>query len=120
MLSSIATNRLKFYGKDKIAVTYITKEDLKKVNACTGDHEGIVNIGRNIEGIEVSIFLREEDNDFYRVSLRSNNIVDVSEIASKFDGGGHTRAAGCDMHDNLETSIRKLIRETNKYLWMEL
>ncbi len=116
MLSSIATNRLKFYSKDRVAVTYITQEDFKEVEACTGDHEGIVNIGRNIEGIEVSIFLREVDKDFYRVSLRSNDQVDVSEVASKFAGGGHTRAAGCDMHYNLETSIKKLVKETNKYL----
>ena len=116
MLSSIATNRLKFFSKDRVAVTYITQEDFKQVKACTGDHEGIVNIGRNIEGIEVSIFLREVDKDFYRVSLRSNAEVDVSEVASKFSGGGHTRAAGCDMHYDLETSIKKLVRETNKYL----
>ena len=116
ILSSIATNRLKFYGKEKIAVTYITKEDLEKVNAHVGDHEGIVNIGRNIEGVEVSIFLREEEKDLYRVSLRSNSIVDVSEVASKFGGGGHTRAAGCDIEGPLESSIRKLVRETNKYL----
>ena len=116
LLSSIATNRLSFHSSDKIAVTYITLKDFKEVKANAGDHEGIVNIGRNIEGVEVSIFLREVENDFYRVSLRSNNYVDVSEIAATFSGGGHSKAAGCDMHNNLETSIKKLVKETNKYL----
>ena len=116
MLSSIATSRLNFYSKDRIAVTYVTQDDFKDVDASVGDHEGIVNIGRNIEGVEVSIFLREVEPSFYRVSLRSNDIVDVSEVASKFDGGGHTKAAGCDIHYDLETSIKKLVRETNKYL----
>ena len=116
MLSSIATSRLNFYTKDKIAVTYITQDDFKKVNASVGDHEGIVNVGRNIEGVEVSIFLREVEPELYRVSLRSNDYVDVSEVASNFEGGGHSRAAGCDMHYDLATSIKKLVRETNKHL----
>lgn len=116
MLSSIATSRLKFYLKDKVAVTYVTGDDFKKVQASVGDHEGIVNIGRNIEGVEVSIFLREVESELFRVSLRSNDYVDVSEIASKFEGGGHSRAAGCDMHYDLDNSIKKLVRETGKYL----
>lgn len=115
-LSTIATSRIKFYSHDQIAITYITKEDIKKSKANVGDHEGIVNIGRNIEGVEVSIFLREVEPDFYRVSLRSNNYVDVSEIASKFAGGGHSRASGCDLHENLDTSVKKLIKEVKKYL----
>ena len=116
MLSSIAISRLKFYSKGKIAVTYVSLTDFNNVHAAVGDHEGIVNIGRNIEGVEVSIFLREVEEDYYRVSLRSNEYVNVSDIASKFDGGGHTRAAGCDIRDDLESSVKKLVRETNKYL----
>lgn len=115
-LSSIATSRLKFYQKDRVAVTYVTEDDFKKVNATVGDHEGIVNVGRNIEGVEVSIFLREVEKDHYRISLRSNDYVDVSEVASIFDGGGHSRAAGCDVFLSLDVAIKKLVKETGKYL----
>lgn len=116
LLTSIATNRLSFYYDDCVAVTYVTLDDFKNTKASVGDHEGIVNIGRNIEGVEVSIFLREVDNDLYRVSFRSNHYVNVSDIASKFDGGGHSRAAGCDIYSDLDTSIKRLVWETKKYL----
>lgn len=115
-LSSIATSRLKFYGNDKIALTYVTKNDLDRVKAAVGDHEGIVNVGRNIEGVEVSIFLREDDDGTYKVSLRSNDTVNVSEIAEVFDGGGHDRAAGCTMTDPLDVAVKKLVKETIKRL----
>lgn len=115
-LSSIATSRLKFYSKDRIAVTYVTMEDMKKVKAEVGDHEGIVNVGRNIEGVEVSIFLREYQPNIYKVSFRSNNEVDVSEIAKIFDGGGHSRAAGCNIELPLDTAIKKIVKETIKKL----
>lgn len=115
-LSTVATSRLKFYCKDRVALTYITLDDMKKCRAEVGDHEGIVNVGRNIEGVEVSIFLREVEDNFYRVSMRSNDYVDVSEVASIFGGGGHSKAAGCDIRMDLDTAIKKLVKETNKVL----
>ena len=114
-LTSIATSRLEFLNHGKIAITYITAEDMKKTGAKTGDHEGIVNVGRKVEGVSVSIFLREEV-DGYRVSLRSNDETDVSEIAKVFDGGGHSKAAGCTIDEPLEIAMKKLIKETIKNL----
>ncbi len=114
-LTSIATSRLEFVNNGKIAITYITKEDMKKTEAKTGDHEGIVNVGRKVEGVSVSIFLRE-DEEGYRVSLRSNDETDVAEIAKTFDGGGHSKAAGCTINEPLEIAIKKLIKETVKNL----
>lgn len=115
-LLTIANSRLKFYSNDKIAVTYVTMDDMKKVHATTGDHEGIVNVGRNIEGVEVSIFLREDVDGTYKVSLRGNDLVNVSDIAEVFDGGGHERAAGCTMDCPIDVAIKKLVKETNKRL----
>ena len=115
-LASIATERLKFYCNEKIALTYLTKEDFIKAKALPGDHEGIVNIGRNIEDVEVSIFLREELENNYKVSLRSNSYVNVSEIAEVFDGGGHEKAAGLTIEENLDNAIKKLIKETKNRL----
>lgn len=115
-LSKIAIERLKFYNKDKIALTYITKDDMKKVNAQLGDHEGIVNIARNIEGVEVSIFLREDEDGMYKVSLRSNGDINISDVAEVFGGGGHERAAGCTFDCSLDEAIKKLIKEVNKIL----
>ena len=47
--------------------------------------------------MEVAIFLHELAPQKFKVSLRSKKIVDVSEIARYFGGGGHVRAAGVTM-----------------------
>ncbi len=44
----------------KVTFTYITIKDEEEVNAEPGDHEGLVEIGRDIEGVEVSIFVRQK------------------------------------------------------------
>lgn len=115
-LTSIATSRLQFFSKNRIAITYITRDDIKKTDAKVGDHEGIVNVGRNIEGIKVSIFLREDEDGSYKVSFRSNNDVNVAEIAEVFGGGGHTKASGCSVSMPLSIAIKSLIKETEKVL----
>ena len=115
-LFSVATSRLKFYSEGMIAVTYITRKDFEKAHANVGDHEGIVNIGRNIEGVKVSVFLKEDEDGAYKVSLRGNDDVDVAEVAKVFDGGGHKQASGCVFRESLDSSIKKLVKEINKIL----
>lgn len=114
-LKKIAQKRLAFYYDEKVAFTYILKEDDLKLGTKTGDHEGIVEIGKDIEGVDVSIFARYQDGK-YRVSLRSNNDVDVSIIAKSFNGGGHKQAAAFVSELSLEEIKEKLILEVGKYL----
>ena len=75
-------NRMEILEDGKVTFTYITNQDLKDVNAEIGDHEGLVELGRDIEGVEVSIFIREKDEaeNTYKVSMRSNNYVNVSDV----------------------------------------
>lgn len=94
LLHRIALNRLELLENGKIAFTYITKSDEEAVNAENGDYDGIVEQGRDIEGVEISIFLRETEKGI-KASLRSKNYVNVSELCRIFGGGGHIRAAGC-------------------------
>ncbi len=80
-----------------------------------GDHEGLVEIGRDVENVEVSILLREIENGF-KVSLRTNEYVNATEVCAIFGGGGHIRAAGCTIHFPLEQSKEKIIERVKTYL----
>lgn len=111
-LRRIAESRLEFFYGDKATFTFITLEDEEKVHSETGDHEGIVNIGKCIEGVEVSAFVRElKDGKGWRVSLRSNEYVNVSDVALLFGGGGHPRAAGCTIQGDLQHVKDKIMNE---------
>lgn len=114
-LTRKAMDRMEFFEDDKIAFTYITMEDQENVNAENGDHEGIVNIGRSIEGVEVSVFARETEKGF-KISLRSNSYVNVSDICLVFGGGGHIRAAGCLIQATIEQVKVKLISQIKSQL----
>ena len=114
-LHRIALNRLEFLENGRVAFTYITKEDEAKVGASNGDYDGIVENGRDVEGVEVSVFLRETSNGI-KVSLRSKENVNVSQVAMIFGGGGHVRAAGCKIQGNIEQVKNQILNTVRGYL----
>lgn len=114
-LHRIAMNRIELLEDSKIAFTYITREDEKMVGAENGDYDGIVEKGRNIEGVEVSIFIREL-SDGLKASLRSKNYVNVSEVCVAFGGGGHPRAAACKIQGSIDQAKMQIINKVKETL----
>ena len=119
-LSRIADSRLEFLEDGKVAFTYITNKDEQSVNAKMGDHEGIVERGRDIEGVEISIFLHEvkDKPNGFKISLRSKKYVNVADICLMLGGGGHPRAAGAYASGTIEQIKEKILNEARKQ-WME-
>lgn len=114
-LHKIAQDRLEFLEDGKVTFTYITKADEEKVGAENGDYDGIVENGRDIEGVEVSIFLRETEKGI-KGSLRSKNYVNVSEVCMMFGGGGHIRAAGCTIQGTIEQAKSQILNRVRACL----
>ena len=111
-------DRMEFFEDGKVSFTYITNKDLDDVNALPGDHEGLVEIGREVEGVEVSIFVRQrEDNEnAFKISMRSNDYVNVSDVCLMFGGGGHEKAAGASILGDLDSVKQKVLNEVKKVL----
>ena len=83
------------------------------------DLDGIVNQLRITKGVDCAVFLYESGLLEYKVSMRSNDKVDVAAVASIFGGGGHKKAAGCTMNgtpydviNNLSEHIEKQLMDT--------
>ena len=72
------------------------------------DLDGVINQLRIVKGVECAIFMYETGSMEYKVSMRSNGLVNVSQIACVFGGGGHVRAAGCTMKGTPHDVINNL------------
>lgn len=116
LLTKRVMDRMEILEDGKVTFTYITLQDEEEVGAEPGDHEGLVEIGRDIEGVEVSIFIRQREESLYKISLRSGNIVNVSDVCLMFGGGGHPRAAGANVQGNVEQVKEKVLKEVRKAL----
>ncbi len=80
----------------EMAVSAISFEDLKKINAKLEDLSGVVSIINTVPDIRVALLLTQIDETHVKGSLRStqNAGVDVAKMAEQFGGGGHKLAAG--------------------------
>ena len=100
----------------KVIVSYVPLEVQRLYGIGNSDMGGIIDQLRVTKGVEVAILLKEANKREWKVSLRSNSIVDVSKISVMFAGGGHVRAAGCTMYGSAHDCINSLTKEIEKQL----
>lgn len=105
---------INLYFDNKLGVASISQKTLSDYNVEMGDIDGVVEFIREIKEVEVSCVLKEYNNST-KVSLRSKNDIDVAEISVKFGGGGHTKASGFEIDDNIENTKKIIINEFRKY-----
>lgn len=94
----------------------VPKRVMQFYEAKPSDLSGVIDELRTTEGVEVAILLTEKDTVEYKVSMRSNKIVDVSKIATFFGGGGHIHAAGCEIKGSAFDVINNITEHIDKQL----
>lgn len=92
----------------KIIFSAIKKRDMDMYGVDGSDMDGIIDQLRITEGVECAIFLYEKEEGIFKVSMRSNGKVNVSEIARTFGGGGHIKAAGCTMEGDMRDIVNNI------------
>ncbi len=106
----------KLYLDGKVIVTYLTKENLAEFHCTTKDLDGIVNQLRVTKGTEVAVFLYESEDGSFKASFRVTGDINVAEIAQSFGGGGHVKAAGCNIFGTIDEVIERILEEIKKRL----
>ncbi|MFO7953064.1 MAG: bifunctional oligoribonuclease/PAP phosphatase NrnA [Bacillota bacterium] len=110
MMLKEALAGLEIYESGKIALATLSKDIRERCGASPGELEGIVNYTRDIEGVELGILFYVENSREVKIGFRSK-IVDVSELAGRFNGGGHARAAGCRLYEDYKTVKQKVLEQ---------
>ena len=114
LFQNYLVSNAKFCFNNKVAYTTISKETIEKFSAKDEYTEGIVETLRSIAGVEIALVLKESDNGV-KVSFRTKE-KDATKIASKFNGGGHKRAAGCTIKEKLPKALELLLNETKQLI----
>ena len=111
--------KLEIIPELRTALIYLSKEELERFQVVTGDTEGLVNLGLNIENVVLSVLIIDRSK-LVKMSFRSKGDFAVNEYAEKyFSGGGHKNASGGQSEDSLENTVAKF-RETIKLYEKEL
>ncbi len=96
-LLGFVLNNFELYNEAKIAFIYINKEVLLETGAKRYDTKNIINYLRDIVNVRVAVMILEEKYGGFKVSIRSEDEIDISCVARDFDGGGHKNSAGFEV-----------------------
>ena len=107
---------VEFYAKGRIGFGYATREMMQKVNAELQDTDGFVETLRDIKGVEISIFVKEQEEKQMKIGLRTKSSVDATQIVVPFGGGGHARAAGCTIIGSIEEVRDRIVSMAKQVL----
>jgi phosphoesterase RecJ-like protein len=102
--------------KDGVVWTTLTLEDRVNSGYKHDDDADLTNLLSAIEESRVSVLFVEQNATHTKVSWRSIPGVDVSVLASEFNGGGHAAAAGADCPGTLAEVEEKVLVRTMAYL----
>lgn len=108
-LNAEITANLEFYMENKVCVAVVDEKMLEKYSLAFGEADDIASIPRSIVGVEVGVYIKVKGEKECKVSLRSNEYVDVSQIAKQLGGGGHIRAAGVAVNETREDTLRLIL-----------
>lgn len=108
-LMGLTIQTLELLEEGKVAFLTVTEDMLRQAGAREEDCDGLVNLGRNIAGVEASALFKQRVNGEVKVNLRSKKHLDVASIAARYGGGGHVRAAGFTVNEDLQTLRSKIL-----------
>jgi phosphoesterase RecJ-like protein len=109
---------LELHYEGNIATIYQKQEWLLTTGADFNECDDIVDEILKISVVKVALYLREDKNHI-RISLRGkgDNQIDLSQIANKFNGGGHKNAAGVILNDvTIQQAIKQLLDTLKSYI----
>ena len=104
-------SKLSSLDDGKITYATLSSAELSELGIAAENFETAIDIIRSVRGAEISVFLRQIDENKYKASLRSVG-QDVAAVAKRFGGGGHVRAAGCTVAaDSIDLALEAVLKE---------
>jgi phosphoesterase RecJ-like protein len=99
-----------------LAWVTVPPEALERHGATPDDLEGIVEYPRSIAGVRLALLFRQIANGRIKVSFRSMGAVNVADLAHRFGGGGHAKAAGASFEGSMAGVQERVLEAARGFL----
>ena len=112
----MALESLEFYYDDRCALICLTWDQIQAAGVAGAELEDLTSLPRSIEGVEVGLTLRQQKDGSFKISVRTGHDTNACNIARRLGGGGHPRAAGCEISGNPDNAKHAILEEVKKEL----
>jgi len=108
-MTNLILSTLELSHDNRVGFVYITEDMLKESNLELDDTDGVIENVRDIDSVEVALFIKEVSPNVYKGSARSKRFYDVSSYCMQFGGGGHVHAAGFTIEGSFEEIKERML-----------
>ena len=105
----LIVERMHRYEEGRIAVALISRSLLDEAGATEEDLEDIAAFLGQIEGVETSVTIREQEGGTCKLSVRTSGGLNATKVCALLGGGGHAAAAGCTVSGTLEEAEKAIL-----------
>ncbi|BED92208.1 MAG: DHH family phosphoesterase [Candidatus Improbicoccus pseudotrichonymphae] len=101
-------SRVEYFFDDKCSVCTIRLKTMNKCKEKCGELD-VASSTLVIENVMIAVTIKEESENFFKVSVRSNGDLSVLELCRIFKGGGHKNAGGFFVKGELSEIKQKIL-----------
>ncbi len=108
-LEKLCLESMEFYFDDTVAIVYFTQAMLSESGADESCSDAIAALPRQVEGVNIGVTIKEKDESVCKISVRTNEPYSAKDICAYLGGGGHERAAGCQVNGSVAEARKKIL-----------
>ena len=97
------TDTTEFYADGLVAISMLPNEVRASLGITEDDIDDISGFGREIEGVQIGVMIRQEGENG-KISVRTSPNYNASDICARLGGGGHAAAAGATVAGSIESA----------------
>jgi phosphoesterase RecJ-like protein len=101
LLGTVLSHSQAYFG-GKLILSTEAYEDTRRFGLESRDSDMLYQLLQSVTGVEAVGIIRQETPENCALGFRSQDKVDVAEIAARFGGGGHKNAAGAGVPGRIE------------------
>jgi len=114
ILEKYALNTMEFFDDNSIVLMHLPLEVFQNEQCTLEDSGGIVSFAVSIEGVQLAIMCSEATKNVHKISFRSRDGFDCSVLSKCFGGGGHKKAAGCQLKGTFDFIRNQILTQVKK------
>ena len=92
---------LEYFDRERVAFLYVPRSLMARLQATESDAEELSSLGAQIQGVDCAVTFRELGEGEWKLSVRTGDRINATEVCRLMGGGGHARAAGCTVRAEL-------------------
>lgn len=116
----ISTESMEYFYEGRCAMIIMTTAAMESYGIEPAEFEGISSIPLTVLGVEIGITIKQRHEKVFKLSVRTTDKLDASAFCRQFGGGGHIRAAGCEINGTLEEVRQTVIEAVGRLLGMKV